>query len=96
MKCGLLKELKQFKKENLRDNMDNIELILTDLSEEATKRLAIKHSPQGLKENIKVAHEGGTIVKEARDKLEAKLGESIATKDNKLNFNYEENNTSLK
>ena len=45
------KEYKQFKglrKENLRDNMDNLELILTDLSEEATKRLATKKKPKGL------------------------------------------------
>lgn len=45
------KEYKQFKglrKENLRDNMDNIELILTDLSEEATKQIALKQKPQGL------------------------------------------------
>ena len=49
------KQYKGLKKENLRDNMDNIELILTDLSEEATKRLAIKQKPNGLKENIKVA-----------------------------------------
>ena len=55
------KEYKQHKglrKENLRDNMDSIELILTDLSEEATKRIAAKQKPQGLEENIKVAHKG--------------------------------------
>ena len=49
------KEYKGLRKENLRDNMDNIELILTDLSEEATKRIAKKQKPQGLKENIQVA-----------------------------------------
>ena len=60
------KEYKQYKglrKESLRDNMDNIELILTDLSEEATKRLASKHKPQGLVENIKVAHDGGILLR---------------------------------
>lgn len=48
------KEYKQYKglrKESLRDNMDNIEIILTDLSEETTKRLAEKHKPQGLEQN---------------------------------------------
>src|SRR5574344_1060878 len=83
------KEYKQYKglrKESLRDNMDNIELILTDLSEEATKRIAIKQKPQGLKENIKVAHKGGSIAKQARDNLENELGESVVTKDNKLNY----------
>lgn len=49
------KEYKGLRKENLRDNMDSIELILTDLSEEATKRLAEKHKPVGLDGNIKVA-----------------------------------------
>jgi hypothetical protein len=85
------KEYKQHKglrKENLRDNMDNIELILTDLSEEATKRIASKQKPQGLRENIKVAHKGGSIAKQARDNLENELGESVVTKDNKLNYEY--------
>lgn len=53
------KEFKGLRKESLRDNMDGIELILTDLSEEATKRLAAKQKPQGLNENIKVARIGG-------------------------------------
>ena len=85
------KEYKQFKglrKENLRDNMDNIELILTDLSEEATKRIAEKQKPQGLKENITVAHKGGNIAKQARDNLENELGESVVTPTNKLNYEY--------
>lgn len=85
------KEYKQFKglrKENLRDNMDNIELILTDLSEEATKRIAAKQKPQGLKENITVAHKGGNIAKQARDNLENELGESVVTPTNKLNYEY--------
>ena len=86
------KEYKQYKglrKESLRDNMDNIELILTDLSEEATKRIATKQKPQGLKENIVVAHKGGNIAKQARDNLEKELGETVVTKDNKLNYKYE-------
>lgn len=85
------KEYKQFKglrKENLRDNMDNIELILTDLSEEATKQIALKQKPQGLQENIKVAKRGGGIAKQARDNLEKELGESVVTKNNKLNYEY--------
>ena len=85
------KEYKQYKglrKENLRDNMDNIELILTDLSEEATKRLAAKQKPNGLKENIKVAKMGGHVAKVAREDIEKNLGESIVSKDNKLNYKY--------
>ena len=85
------KEYKQFKglrKENLRDNMDNIELILTDLSEEATKQIALKQKPQGLQENIRVAKRGGGIAKQARDNLEKELGDSVVTKNNKLNYEY--------
>ena len=85
------KEYKQYKglrKENLRDNMDNIELILTDLSEEATKRLATKQKPNGLKENIKVAKIGGHAAKVAREDIEKNLGESVVTKTNKLNYEY--------
>ncbi|MBO6232622.1 MAG: phage antirepressor protein [Clostridia bacterium] len=85
------KEYKQYKglrKENLRDNMDNIELILTDLSEEATKRLAAKQKPNGLKENIKVAKLGGHAAKVAREDIEKNLGESVVTNTNKLNYNY--------
>lgn len=86
------KEYKGLRKESLRDNMDDIELILTDLSEEATKRLAVKHRPQGLKENIKVAKIGGNVAKVARDNLENNLGESVVTKDNRLNYQYLEDN----
>ena len=85
------KEYKQYKglrKENLRDNMDSIELILTDLSEEATKRIAAKQKPQGLKENIKVAKRVGKIAGNARNDLENELGESVITSDNTLSYKY--------
>lgn len=85
------KEYKQYKglrKENLRDNMDNIELILTDLSEEATKRLATKQKPNELEENIKVAKMGGHAAKVAREDIEKNLGESVVTKTNKLDYEY--------
>lgn len=82
------KEYKGLRKESLRDNMDNIELILTDLSEEATKRLAAKKKPQGLKENIKIAKTGGNVAKVAKDELEEQLGEKIVNNDNKLDYEY--------
>ena len=94
------KEYKQYKglrKESLRDNMDNIELILTDLSEEATKRIAAKQRPLGLNENIKVAKMGGHAAKVARDDIEKNLGETVVTKDNRLNYKYiEDTNNILK
>ena len=85
------KEYKQFKglrKENLRDNMDNIELILTDLSEETTKRLAVKRKPKGLEKNIEVARLGGKVAKNTRDNIEDLLGESVVISDNKLDYQY--------
>ena len=94
------KEYKQYKglrKESLRDNMDSIELILTDLSEEATKRIAAKQRPLGLNENIKIAKMGGHAAKVARDDIEKNLGESVITKDNRLNYKYiEDTNNILK
>ena len=85
------KEYKQYKglrKESLRDNMDNIEIILTDLSEETTKRLAEKHRPQGLEQNKEVARMGGHAAKVAREDIERNLGESVVTKQNRLNYEY--------
>ncbi len=87
------KEYKQYKglrKESLRDNMDNIEIILTDLSEETTKRLAEKHKPQGLEQNKEVARMGGHAAKVAREDIERNLGESVVTKQNRLNYEYVE------
>lgn len=87
------KEYKQYKglrKESLRDNMDNIEIILTDLSEETTKRLAEKHKPQGLEKNKEVARMGGHAAKVAREDIERNLGESVVTKQNRLNYEYKE------
>ena len=82
------KEYKGLRKESLRDNMDSLEVILTDLSEETTKRLAEKHRPQGLSQNKKVARMGGHVAKVAREDIEKNLGESVVTKDNYLNYEY--------
>ena len=87
------KEYKQYKglrKESLRDNMDNIEVILTDLSEETTKRLAEKHKPQGLEQNKEVARMGGHAAKVEREDIERNLGESVVTKQNRLNYEYKD------
>ena len=87
------KEYKQYKglrKESLRDNMDKIEIILTDLSEETAKRLAAKHKRQGLEQNKEVARMGGHAAKVAREDIERNLGESVVTKQNRLNYEYKE------
>ena len=82
------KEYKGLRKESLRDNMDDIEVSLTDISEEITKRLARKTKPKGLKENLKVAHAGGQVAKNTKDEIENLLGESIVTDKNKLDYEY--------
>lgn len=84
------KSFKGLRKESLRDNMDNIEIILTDLSEETAKRLAEKHKPQGLEQNKEVARMGGHAAKVAREDIERNLGESVVTKQNRLNYEYKE------
>ena len=82
------KEYKGLRKESLRDNMDSMEVILTDLSEETTKRLAQKHRPKGLEQNKEIARMGGHAAKVARDDIEKNLGESVVTRQNKLNYEY--------
>ena len=84
------KEYKGLRKESLRDNMDNLELILTDLSEETAKRLAEKHKPQGVDQNKEVARMGGHAAKVAREDIEKNLGESVVTKQNRLNYEYKD------
>ena len=84
-------EYKQFnglRKESFRDNMTDIEVALADLGEIATRELAKKHKPLGLNENKKIAKMGGNTAKVAKDDLEKKLGETIITNSNKLNYEY--------
>lgn len=68
---------------------------MTDLGEIATRELAKKHRPQGLKENRKIARAGGEVAKTARDDLEQKLGESVISSENALNYKYLEENKKL-
>ncbi len=88
MTAGEYKNYKGLRKESLRDNMDNIELSLTDISEEVTKRLAKKTKPKGLEENLKVAHAGGQVAKNTRDEIENLLGESVISSENNLDYKY--------
>ena len=88
MKASEYKEYKNIRKESLRDNMTDVEVALTDLGEIATRELAKKHRPQGLKANRKIARAGGEVAKTARNDLEQKLGESIISRKNALNYKY--------
>jgi len=74
------KEYKQFKglkKENLRDNMTNTELVLNMLAELSTKRISETTNPDSMNEHEQVAKEGGEIARNARLELEAKTGEKV-------------------
>lgn len=88
MKASEYKAFKGLRKESLRDNMSDIEVLLTDLGETATRELAKKHKPYGFEQNKKIARMGGNTAKVARDDLERKLGESVITKNNNLNYKY--------
>lgn len=73
------KELKNLKKENLRDNMTDMELVLNMLAETATTGLSKKEEPQTFDENKQIAKRGGNIARDARLNYERELGESIIT-----------------
>jgi hypothetical protein len=69
--------IKDLKKENLRDNMTNLELVLNMLAETSTTELSKKHKPKTFVENKKIANKGGTVAGKARKELQKKLGESV-------------------
>lgn len=71
------KEVKGLKKENLRDNMTNIELVLNMLAEVTTTALSKQEKPVTFKESKKIAKEGGTVAKNARTDIEGRLGRSV-------------------
>ena len=71
------KQFKGLKKESLRDNMTNTELILNMLAESAATDLSKEQNPQGYKQSVTVAKKGGSVAKAARDKLESQLGHSV-------------------
>jgi len=71
------KQYKGLKKENLRDNMTNLEMAFNILAEASTTELSKQRDPQGMEEQKKVAKEGGSVAKVARKQLETQLGRSI-------------------
>ena len=76
------KEYKQFKglkKENLRDNMTNKELVLNMLAELSTKEISEVNNPEAFDEHAQVAKQGGTIARNARMELEAKTGQAVVS-----------------
>lgn len=78
------KKLKGLKRQNLRDHMDDLELIFTMLSERATTEIHKTENSKGVPKLKKDAKAGGNIAGGARRKLEKRLGRSISTKENYL------------
>lgn len=86
------KEYKNIRKENLRDNMTDIEVALTDLAELTTRHIARNEKPQGLSENVDVAKRGGKVAKKTKDFYEEATGLDAISKDNSLNYDYLDEN----
>lgn len=74
------KEFKGLKKENLRDNMTNKELVLNMLAELSTKEISEVQNPESFDEHIDVAKQGGTIALNARLELEKKTGKAVVSR----------------
>ena len=83
------KEYKHFKgltKENLRDNMTNIELALNTLAEASTTEISKRKNPKTMQQNMQVAKEGGDVAKAARTRLEATIGESVVSSKKAIDY----------
>ncbi len=76
------KNLKNLKKENLRDNMTNLELVLNMLAEATTTEISKEKRPETFEQNIEIANEGGTIAGNTRKEIEQKTGKNIVTNSN--------------
>lgn len=80
------KKHKELKKENLRDNMSNLELVLNMLAEATTTEISKEKQPKTFTENKKIANQGGTISGNTRKEIEAKTGKKVVTKLNAKNY----------
>jgi len=96
MKANEYKDFKGIRKETLRDNMTDIEVILTDLGEVTARDIAKQERPQGLKDNLKVAKRGGDVSKIARESYESQTGRSAITSENAIGGRYVDTNKQLK
>ena len=82
---GQHKKIKGLKKENLRDNMTNAELVITMLGELATTEISKSENPDGFDESKIVAHDGGSIAGNARRELEERTGKKVVSSKNSKN-----------
>jgi BRO family, N-terminal domain len=86
------KKLKRLKKQNLRDNMTNLELVLNMLAEASTTEISKKKKPESFPQNKEVARQGGHVAGTARKEIEAQTGESIVSPKNAANLRLENKN----
>ncbi|MBO4671064.1 MAG: hypothetical protein J5640_04385 [Bacteroidales bacterium] len=83
------KEYKKYKgltKENLRDNMTNMELLLNALAEETATEISKQRNPEGLSENAGVAKEGAEVAKATRKEVEKRIGHSVVSPEKALDY----------
>ena len=80
------KQHKGLRKENLRDNMTNVELMLNGLAEAAATELSQRENPKGFTENAQVAQRGGNVAHVAREQLEHELGSTVISSKRAINF----------
>ena len=95
IKASEYKEFKGIRKESLRDNMSDLEILLTDIGEVTTRELAKEHRPYGLDENKKIAASGGEIANITRKEIESRLGKSVVNNENKLSYQYKDENKKI-
>ena len=81
------KNLKGLTKENLRDNMSTLELVLNMLAEATTTELSKTTNPKTFKENVEIAKQGGNVAGNARKEIEEKSGRSVITSKNAIELN---------
>ena len=81
------KNLKGLKKENLRDNMTTLELVLNMLAEATTTEISKQKAPEGLRENVEVARSGGKVAGDARKAIERQTGVPVITSKNAAQLN---------
>jgi len=81
------KNLKGLTKENLRDNMSDLELVLNMLAEATTTEISKTSDPQTFKENMEVAKQGGSVAGNARNEIEQKTGRPVITSQNATELN---------
>ncbi len=89
------KNFKNLKKENLRDNMTNLELVLNMLAEATTTEISKKKNPNTFSESKTIAKQGGTIAGNTRKEIEEKTGDSVVTSLNAKTFLYDKKKKEL-